>query len=248
MVRRCQVAPMKRLFLKLSFVCSSVMAAAYLSSVEAGPQGRGHSDNGTGSDSNSYSHARSKSSPETVNASTGLQNAPSQPPSEAADAPMLPPAATSPLLSPHTVDEPGSPPPPVGSGPVYYIVDDERVNLRVASRFMKTCGIPYETFEDGADLPKPLPSNVKAILLDIVMKRSDGVQVCRALRSGGCRVPIIAMTGNVTRGSIEQYKASGFNGVLSKPFTVGDIRDVGEFIGSIERDEACGDVWYSNLP
>jgi CheY-like chemotaxis protein len=137
---------------------------------------------------------------------------------------------------------------PAAPAPVYYIVDDERVNLRVASRFMKTCGIPYETFEDGADLPKPLPSNVKAILLDIVMKRSDGVQVCRALRSGGCRVPIIAMTGNVTRGSIEQYKASGFNGVLSKPFTVGDIRDVGEFIGSIERDEACGDVWYSNLP
>lgn len=139
---------------------------------------------------------------------------------------------------------------------VYYIVDDERVNLRVASRFMKTCGLAFQTFEDGADLPKPpLPSNVKAILLDIVMKRSDGVQVCRSLRSGGCRVPIIAMTGNVSSGSIEQYKGSGFNGVLSKPFTVGDIRRVGEYcdkwVGGAVRTGVSGDEgeageWFTN--
>jgi CheY-like chemotaxis protein len=138
---------------------------------------------------------------------------------------------------------------PAVPAPVYYIVDDERVNLRVASRFMKTCGIPYETFEDGADLPKPLPSNVKAILLDIVMKRSDGVQVCRALRSGGCRVPIIAMTGNVTRGSIEQYKASGFNGVLSKPFTVEDVRQMGQYCEKW-YEPTGGEVdhgWFTNL-
>ena len=82
---------------------------------------------------------------------------------------------------------------------MYYIVDDEKVNLRVASRFMTKLNLKFETFEDGTDLPQqPFPPNLQAILLDIVMKRSDGVQVCRALRAAGCRVPIIAMTGNVS--------------------------------------------------
>ena len=73
-----------------------------------------------------------------------------------------------------------------------------QVNLRVAARFLKTCGVPHELFEDGVFVPRPLPTGVTAILLDIVMKKSDGVQVCRELRAAGCTIPIIAMTGNVS--------------------------------------------------
>ena len=84
--------------------------------------------------------------------------------------------------------------------PLIYVVDDEIVNLRVASRYLKAAGAAYQLFEDGADLPQlPFPPNVQAVFLDIVMKRSDGVSVCSALRAGGCTVPILAMTGNVSR-------------------------------------------------
>ncbi len=85
--------------------------------------------------------------------------------------------------------------------PLLWVCDDEVVNLRLADRLLQRLGmnVTAVTFGDGSDLPRDVPPNVTALLLDIVMKRSDGVDVCRMYRRAGYRLPIIAMTGNVNR-------------------------------------------------
>lgn len=59
-----------------------------------------------------------------------------------------------------------------------------------------------------------------AIILDILMHRSDGAEVCQKLReSKGVQGPIIAMTSQTESRDIQRYYSMGFDVVLSKPFT-----------------------------
>ncbi len=55
------------------------------------------------------------------------------------------------------------------------------------------------------------------ILLDINMPRVGGDVACAALRAGGCRLPIIAVSG--TAEGADELRRYGFTAVLGKPFT-----------------------------
>jgi len=56
------------------------------------------------------------------------------------------------------------------------------------------------------------------VLLDIVMKRSNGVEVLEELRQHPkwAALPVYAMTSNIE--SAKVYEAAGFTGLLGKPF------------------------------
>jgi CheY-like chemotaxis protein len=57
------------------------------------------------------------------------------------------------------------------------------------------------------------------VLLDIVFRYTDGLEVCQQLtRLYRLRVPIIATTGNILAGS--RLSRAGFSGLLEKPFSV----------------------------
>lgn len=60
---------------------------------------------------------------------------------------------------------------------------------------------------------------VTIVLLDIIMRTSNGVHVCQQLRAGGFTLPVFAMTANSDPASRAVYMAAGFDGVLAKPFT-----------------------------
>jgi CheY-like chemotaxis protein len=127
-------------------------------------------------------------------------------------------------------------------------VDDEAVLRRLVARMLERLGVPYDALEDGSEVAGALRPEHDLILLDIVMKHSDGVQVralrvlaaritasmalllfmifdsfraqiCEALRASCVTIPIVAMTGNVDPTSIRVFKRSGFDGLLAKPFT-----------------------------
>jgi CheY-like chemotaxis protein len=63
---------------------------------------------------------------------------------------------------------------------------------------------------------------VDVVLLDIVMARSDGADVCAALRAGGINVPMVAVTGNARDTTF--LLDCGFNLVVPKPFTLPTIQ------------------------
>ncbi len=59
-------------------------------------------------------------------------------------------------------------------------VDDEAVLRRLVARMLERLGVPYDALEDGSEVTGALRPEHDLILLDIVMKHSDGAQV-RAL-------------------------------------------------------------------
>jgi CheY-like chemotaxis protein len=57
------------------------------------------------------------------------------------------------------------------------VVDDESTLRRLAHRMLTKIGLSVEMLEDGSELAAALKPDTGLVLLDIVMKRSDGVQV-----------------------------------------------------------------------
>jgi hypothetical protein len=55
--------------------------------------------------------------------------------------------------------------------------DDEAVLRRLVARMLERLGVPYDALEDGSEVAGALRPEHDLILLDIVMKHSDGAQV-----------------------------------------------------------------------
>jgi len=103
-------------------------------------------------------------------------------------------------------------------------IDDEAVLLRLGKRFLDTLGCESTLLDDGdgaltaieAAIAEGRPFDV--VLVDIMMARVGGVEVCEAIRSRGIPVPVVAMTAVTGRANLVHFKKVGFNLVLAKPF------------------------------
>eukprot|EP01138_Halocafeteria_seosinensis_P013088 gb/GECG01013366.1/.p1 GENE.gb/GECG01013366.1/~~gb/GECG01013366.1/.p1 ORF type:complete len:897 (+),score=112.47 gb/GECG01013366.1/:1-2691(+) len=110
------------------------------------------------------------------------------------------------------------------------ICDDEKINVRLVRRMLKKLGISFGSVLDGDEVAQALQSASEnnepydVILLDIVMKRTNGVDICQELRrEHGDKIKIIAMTANATSEDISLYKTVGFDACLAKPFSRTDL-------------------------
>lgn len=107
------------------------------------------------------------------------------------------------------------------------LVDDESTNRRLGARLLARLDCTWDLLEDGdqvlAFLQEPGRRTIDAILLDIIMERSDGILVCRDLRAAGVDIPIIAVTGTAGAEDLPRFQAAGFDLVVSKPFNLQDI-------------------------
>ena len=101
-------------------------------------------------------------------------------------------------------------------------VDDEISVRRLGGRILVKLGATVTLLDDGDRLEAALrdaPLPVHAVLMDIIMERSDGVSVCTAVRRAGfTRLPIIVMSGTATIDDLAKFQAAGFDVVLPKPF------------------------------
>jgi CheY-like chemotaxis protein len=103
-------------------------------------------------------------------------------------------------------------------------IDDESVNLRVGQRFLDKLGCEHKCLDDGEFAMEEIekaeaegkPFDV--LLVDIIMQRVNGVEVCKAVRARGLDVPVVAMTAVTGRANLVHFKTVGFNLVLAKPF------------------------------
>ncbi|GLT30008.1 hypothetical protein SLA2020_048340 [Shorea laevis] len=118
------------------------------------------------------------------------------------------------------------------------VVDDNRVNRRVAAGALKKFGADVECAESGKaalDLLQ-LPHNFDACFMDIQMPEMDGFEATRRIRTmestanermNGCEgtarkgewhVPILAMTADVIHATYDECLKCGMDGYVSKPF------------------------------
>lgn len=105
------------------------------------------------------------------------------------------------------------------------VVDDNKVNLRVAKGILKTYGVEADVADSGlAAIELCRQKQYQLIFMDQMMPVMDGVETMKHIREcdGYYRENgrIVALTANVLVQEKERLLAEGFDGYLSKPMEV----------------------------
>ena len=110
------------------------------------------------------------------------------------------------------------------------IVDDERANIVLLTKILELRG--YKNIETTLDPTEAYPLQQKhefaLILLDINMPEMDGFEVLKQLQdSGHCEnTRIIATSGNIEKGYIQEALNAGFSDYITKPMPMNEILDI----------------------
>jgi PAS domain S-box-containing protein len=103
------------------------------------------------------------------------------------------------------------------------IVDDDQINLIIASDILSSVGVITTTASDGAAALSILNSSnhYDLVLMDIQMPVMDGVTAARAIRKSERlnNLPIIGFTANTRPEEVQEYLRVGMNQCVSKPIS-----------------------------
>lgn len=98
------------------------------------------------------------------------------------------------------------------------VVDDSKLNLRVAQNVLKTFNVNVMTSTSGQECLDLCKTNkYDIILMDIMMPLMNGIETLKRIRIDDKKVPVIALTADAVEGMEEKYLKEGFNDYLSKP-------------------------------
>lgn len=98
------------------------------------------------------------------------------------------------------------------------VVDDSKLNLRVAQNVLKTFNVNIMTSTSGQECLDLCKTNkYDIILMDIMMPLMNGIETLKRIRIDDKKVPVIALTADAVEGMEEKYLKEGFNDYLSKP-------------------------------
>jgi DNA-binding response OmpR family regulator len=104
------------------------------------------------------------------------------------------------------------------------IVEDEPALLRGLSDILRSKGCEVLTATDGeAGLDLALSQPVDLILLDIMLPKLNGYEVCRAIRERGRDVPILMLTARGQEKDIILGLNLGADDYVTKPFKLGEL-------------------------
>lgn len=110
------------------------------------------------------------------------------------------------------------------------LVEDNAVNLHVATRFLAHLGQQVDTAENGAvAVEKAETKFYDLILMDMQMPVMDGIEATARIRSGSglsSRSPIVAMTANASEDDTRKCIDAGMDGFQSKPVSMDKLRRV----------------------
>jgi len=104
------------------------------------------------------------------------------------------------------------------------VVDDEPAVQSALSRALALESYEVAQAADGEEALERLgAAPYEAVILDIAMPRLDGLEVCRRLREGGDRTPVLMLTA---RGEVDDRVAgldAGADDYLVKPFALREL-------------------------
>ncbi|MDF2453333.1 MAG: rpfC 3 [Bacteroidota bacterium] len=108
------------------------------------------------------------------------------------------------------------------------IVDDNKINLRVASLTLQKWNMKTELAESALESYHILKEKkIDLILMDITMPEIDGLEATRYIRANFLspisNLPIIAMTAAAFIGDKEKCLNAGMNDYISKPFSAEEL-------------------------
>ena len=114
------------------------------------------------------------------------------------------------------------------------VVDDSKINLKVANNILKPYNFQVVNAESGFEaLEMAETGTYDLILMDIMMPKMNGVETLRRLKEiPGFDIPVVALTADAIEGQDEKYIEAGFNDYLSKPIDRYELnRVLNKFLG-----------------
>ena len=108
------------------------------------------------------------------------------------------------------------------------IVDDNKINLKVASRLLENYKLDITTVESGAlCIDKVNSDTYDLILMDDMMPNMSGVETLHKLKEiDGFATPVVALTANAVTGMKEKYLNDGFDDYLAKPINRDELNNI----------------------
>ena len=115
------------------------------------------------------------------------------------------------------------------------VVDDNRINLKVAARLLSDYKCIVETLESGFNCIEKheVGAHYDLILMDDMMPKMSGVETLNKLKAmEDFKTPVVALTANAISGMREKYLAEGFDDYLAKPIEKDELKRVlNKFLG-----------------
>jgi two-component system response regulator MprA len=106
------------------------------------------------------------------------------------------------------------------------VVDDERAVRESLRRALELEGYEVELAADGQEALALLDSGASepdALLLDVLMPRVDGLEVCRRLRRAGSRLPVLMLTARAEVENRVEGLDAGADDYVTKPFALEEL-------------------------
>ncbi|MFT5241417.1 MAG: DNA-binding response OmpR family regulator [Candidatus Promineifilaceae bacterium] len=104
------------------------------------------------------------------------------------------------------------------------VVEDDEALLLGLEENLKYEGYEVYTAKDGADALEQVAAHApELILLDVMLPRMSGYEVCRTLRDKGCTMPIIMLTARQDEFDKLHGFEMGADDYVTKPFSIKEL-------------------------
>ena len=108
------------------------------------------------------------------------------------------------------------------------VVEDNKINQKVASRILEKMGCQVDVATDGASAIRSVEANsYDVLLMDLSMPGIDGMETTRRIRTmpgAKASVPIVALTASASPEIRAECLAAGMNDFLGKPMELEAVR------------------------
>ncbi len=129
------------------------------------------------------------------------------------------------------ISEPNNGVRPVFKGIKALIVDDEPMNLVVATSIFREYQMEIDTAGSGKESIRKFRDNdYDLIFMDHMMPEMDGVEAMKKIKAVasdmGRNIAVVALTANAVSGAREMFIREGFDGFIAKPIDIADFERV----------------------
>lgn len=132
------------------------------------------------------------------------------------------------------------------------VVDDNKINLKVATKILKELEITVEEVDNGFSCIEKIQKEnfYDMILLDDMMPRMSGSETLIELKKiPTFSSPVIALTANAIEGMKEEYLKKGFDGYIAKPIDRNELyQTLNHFFDQGTKSSAEEKVDFGPLP
>ena len=123
------------------------------------------------------------------------------------------------------------------------IVDDNKLNIKVASKILKEFNLDIDECESGFECINKIENNNQydIIFMDIMMPKMSGTETLKKLKQiENFNIPVVALTADAfqSQGKSNKYLEVGFNDYLSKPIDKNELNKVlSKILNNVEVEE-----------